>query len=303
MSGALSLNRPSLGRIDVNRVVLAIGAAALAGLALASATPAHATWRMPALVLTGAAIGAVLLRTTFGFAGAFRALIEMRDASGFRAHAVMLGLATALMMPLLAMGSLWGQPMAGGSTAVGVGFAVGALLFGAGMQVGGGCASGTLFSLGGGNARLIGTLLGFVAGSALGAAHMGFWWSLPALPAVTAQGLVGYGPAVALQLLALAGLWWAARRFSPARKAPWRLACAPGCARFRCSSGAASPWRCSTPPCWCCPASPGARPRPSRCGGPRPQWRWAGTPMAGPIGSARASTVSSTARCCWTRPR
>jgi uncharacterized membrane protein YedE/YeeE len=185
----------------------------------AASTQAHATWQMPALVLAGAAIGAVLLRTTFGFAGAFRALIEMRDASGFRAHAVMLAVATALMMPLLALGSLWGQPMAGGSTAVGVGFAVGALLFGAGMQVGGGCASGTLFSLGGGNARLIGTLLGFVVGSALGAAHMGFWWSLPALPAVTAQELVGYGPAIALQLAALSAMWWVARRYIPVRPA------------------------------------------------------------------------------------
>ena len=217
MSGATLLVRPVSGRFDVNRVVLLAGLALLAGLMWAVTVPVQATWRMPALVLAGAAIGAVLLRTTFGFAGAFRGLVEMRDASGFRAHAVMLAVATALMMPLLALGSLWGQPMAGGSTAVGVGFAVGALLFGAGMQVGGGCASGTLFSLGGGNARLIGTLLGFVVGSALGAAHMGFWWSLPALPAATAQGLVGYGPAVALQLAALGALWWVARRFSPGR--------------------------------------------------------------------------------------
>ena len=219
MSGAVILTRPAPGRLDVNRIVLSAGVALLAGLIWAASTQAHATWRMPALVLAGAAIGAVLLRTTFGFAGAFRALIEMRDASGFRAHAVMLAVATALMMPLLALGALWGQPMAGGSTAVGVGFAVGALLFGAGMQVGGGCASGTLFALGGGNARLIGTLLGFVVGSALGAAHMGFWWSLPALPAVTAQGLVGYGPAIVLQLAALSAMWWVARRYSPVRPA------------------------------------------------------------------------------------
>jgi len=218
MSGAILQARPVGGRLDVNRLVLGTAAVLLAGLMVAVSLQAHATWRMPALVLAGAAIGAVLLRTTFGFAGAFRALIELRDASGFRAHAVMLALATALMMPLLSLGSLWGQPLAGGSTAVGVGFAVGALLFGAGMQVGGGCASGTLFSLGGGNARLIGTLFGFVVGSAIGAAHMGFWWSLPALPAATAQGLVGYGPGIALQLLALAVLWWAARRFSPAGK-------------------------------------------------------------------------------------
>ncbi len=175
---------------------------------------------MPALVLVGVGIGAVLLRTTFGFAGAFRALIERRDASGFQAHAVMLFLATALMMPMLAMGELFGVKLNGGETPVGVGFAVGALLFGAGMQVGGGCASGTLFALGGGNAKLIGTLAGFVIGSALGAAHMGFWWSLPTLPAVTAQGLVGYGPAIAIQLAALVALWFVAGRFSRGKQVP-----------------------------------------------------------------------------------
>ena len=194
------------------------GLAGLAGLLAASALQPGATWRLPALVLVGAAIGAVLLRTTFGFAGAFRAVVERRDGSGFQAHAVMLAVATALMFPLLAAGQVFGVSMAGGSTPVGVGFAVGALLFGAGMQVGGGCASGTLFSLGGGNARLVGTLFGFVAGSAVGAAHMGFWWSLPALPAVTAQGLVGFGLAFVLQMAVLSGLFLLARRFSPAAR-------------------------------------------------------------------------------------
>ena len=188
--------------------------AALAGLLAAAWLQAGNSWRMPALVFVGVGIGAVLLRTSFGFAGAFRALVERGDASGFRAHALMLFVATGLMMPLLAMGSVFGLKLSGGETSVGVGFAVGALLFGAGMQVGGGCASGTLFALGGGNAKLVGTLVGFVVGSALGAASMGFWWSLPSLPAVTAQGLVGFGPAIAIQLLALVGLWFVTGRFS-----------------------------------------------------------------------------------------
>ena len=166
----------------------------------------------------GCGIGAVLLRTTFGFAGAFRAAVERGDGSGFQAHAVMLAVATALMFPLLAAGTVFGVPMVGGATPVGIGFAVGALLFGAGMQVGGGCASGTLFALGGGNVKLVGTLAGFVAGSALGAAHMGFWWSLPSLPAATAQGLVGYGPAFVLQIAALGALFLVARRSGPLRR-------------------------------------------------------------------------------------
>ncbi len=201
--------------VTINRVVFAAGLALLAGLLAAAALAPHNNWRMPALVFVGVGIGAVLLRTTFGFAGAFRALIERGDASGFRAHAVMLFVATALMMPMLAQGKLFGLDLHGGETPVGVGFAVGALLFGAGMQVGGGCASGTLFALGGGNAKLVGTLAGFVIGSGIGAAHMGFWWSLPSLPAVTAQGLVGYGPAIAIQLGILVLLWWVAGRASP----------------------------------------------------------------------------------------
>ena len=69
--------------------------------------------------------------------------------------------------------------LSGAATPIGVGFALGAVLFGIGMQIGGGCASGTLFSLGVGNGKLIATLLFFVVGSTFGAAHMGFWWSLP----------------------------------------------------------------------------------------------------------------------------
>ena len=223
MSGVVAVSAARNPRLvprtlDANRLVLAVGIAALAGLLAAVALQPGTTWRMPALVLSGVAIGAVLLRTTFGFAGAFRAVVERRDGSGFQAHAIMLAVATALMFPLLAAGQVFGVPMAGGATSVGVGFAVGALLFGAGMQIGGGCASGTLFALGGGNARLIGTLAGFVVGSALGAAHMGFWWSLPSLPAVTAQGLVGFGPAFVLQIGTLAVLFLVARRFSQARR-------------------------------------------------------------------------------------
>ncbi len=196
-----------LPRPGLNTSILMVGTVLLAALAAAVWLQPGGQWRFAALVAVGAGIGAVLLHTSFGFAGAFRALVQDGDAGGFRAHAVMLALASALMLPMLAQGTLFGQVMHGETTPVGVGFAVGALLFGAGMQVGGGCASGTLFSLGGGNGKLIGTLAGFVLGSALGAWSMGFWWSLPAIPGATLQGLVGFGPAIVLQLAVLGGLW------------------------------------------------------------------------------------------------
>ena len=206
---SLRLTSPSL-----NATIAAVSGLLLAGLAAMVWLQPHGTWRLAALVAVGGGIGAALLRSNFGFASAFRNLVQWRDASGFQAHAVMIGLASLLMLPILAQGSLFGMKMTGEATPVGVGFALGAILFGAGMQVGGGCASGTLFSLGGGNAKLIGTLAGFVIGSALGSWSMGFWWSLPAFPGANLQGLIGFGPAIGVQLAVILVAFLVARRYS-----------------------------------------------------------------------------------------
>ena len=81
---------------------------------------------------------------------------------------------------------------------IGVSVAVGAFLFGLGMQLGGGCASGTLFTVGGGNSRMLVTLGGFIAGSVVGAAHAPWWQSLPELDAVSL--VESFGPWVALAI-------------------------------------------------------------------------------------------------------
>jgi uncharacterized membrane protein YedE/YeeE len=203
--------------LDTNRAVLAGATALLAALAWIVAQMPGARWQMPWLVLTGGLIGFVLFRATFGFSSAFRWLIDERNGRGIAAHAVMLAVTSLLFFPLLALGEVGGTPLNGGATPIGVGFLVGAVLFGAGMQIGGGCASGTLFSLGGGNGKLIATLLFFVVGSAFGAAHMGFWWSLPTGPALTMQGLFGFPLGLALQLALLALLWLGARRLTTHR--------------------------------------------------------------------------------------
>ncbi|BBI64227.1 hypothetical protein HSBAA_55330 [Vreelandella sulfidaeris] len=49
--------------------------------------------------------------------------------------------------------------MSGFVAPIGISVLVGAFLFGLGMQLGGGCASGTLFTAGGGNARMLITLV------------------------------------------------------------------------------------------------------------------------------------------------
>ena len=53
------------------------------------------------------------------------------------------------------------------------------------MQLGGGCASGTLFSVGGGSTRMLITLFFFIIGSVIGTAHMAWWTAQPAFPATS----------------------------------------------------------------------------------------------------------------------
>ena len=187
-------------------------AAAIAGmgaLLLVALAFWHAqSWRAPALAVVGLALGFVLFQSTFGFAGSFRAALEQRDFAGLRAQAIALALSSLVFFPLLAQGSLWGVPLNGFASGIGVSFIIGAVLFGIGMQIGGGCASGTLFALGGGNMRLVVTLAFFIIGSAIGAAHLDFWWRLPAFPAVTTQDILGWPLALALHLAIFGAIIW-----------------------------------------------------------------------------------------------
>jgi len=125
-------------------------------------------------------IGGILLATDFGFAGAFRRALSDKDFTGLRAHLEMCAIAMPLIVPMVAAGSVLGHPVRGFATPLGPSFLIGAVLFGLGMQLAAGCASGTLFLIGGGNVKHLGTLAGFVVGSVLAAAQIGFWWSLPA---------------------------------------------------------------------------------------------------------------------------
>jgi uncharacterized membrane protein YedE/YeeE len=158
------------------------------------------SWRGSALGVVGVGLGFVLFQSTFGFAGSFRAALEQRDFTGFRAQAVALAVASIIFFPLLAQSSAFGADLNGFSAPIGVAFVIGAIMFGLGMQLGGGCASGTLFALGGGNLRLFVTLAFFVAGSAIGAAHLDFWRGLPKFEAITSQEIFGWPLALALHL-------------------------------------------------------------------------------------------------------
>jgi uncharacterized membrane protein YedE/YeeE len=150
-----------------------MAAAAIAGAAVY--LDAAVGWRQAALFLVGAGAGVVLYHAAFGFTSAWRVFISDRRGAGLRAQLLMLALTCAVFFPLLAAGSVFGQPLRGSVAPPGVPVAFGAFIFGVGMQLGGGCASGTLFTAGGGDLRMVITLLFFIAGSLVGTGHAPFW--------------------------------------------------------------------------------------------------------------------------------
>lgn len=156
-----------------------------------------------ALMLVGGALGLVLYHAAFGFTSAWRVFIIDRRGRGLRAQMVLLAVAVVLFFPALSAGMLFDHPVRGFVSPIGISVMVGAFMFGIGMQLGGGCASGTLFTAGGGNARMVVTLLFFIVGSVLATINFDWWTSLPAFEPVSLVEL-GAGPGIAMSLVLFA---------------------------------------------------------------------------------------------------
>ena len=152
--------------------------------------------QVPAVLFAiGTALGFVLFHSRFGFTSAWRQLVAVRQGAGLRAHMLMIAVAATLFAPILAVGTAWnGVPASPSLAPIGFGVVVGAFLFGVGMQLGGSCASGTLFAVGSGQTAILITLGGFVAGSTLGALHFPFWTDdLPSLAPVSLATVQPFG--------------------------------------------------------------------------------------------------------------
>jgi hypothetical protein len=201
----------SPGSVATSSRALVPGPAAIAAISIALAAwylNAVISWRQAALFIVGAFAGVVLYHAAFGFTSAWRVFIADRRGAGLRAQMLMLAVTCAVFFPLLASGSVFGQNLRGSVSPIGVGVAAGAFIFGLGMQLGGGCASGTLFSVGGGSARMLITLFFFIIGSAIGTAHMGWWTAQPAWPATSVVTTMGPWAALATSLILFGGIAW-----------------------------------------------------------------------------------------------
>ncbi|MDH5360766.1 MAG: YeeE/YedE family protein [Gammaproteobacteria bacterium] len=167
--------------------------------------------RQALLFFTGLGLGFALLQGMFGFTGGWRKFIRERDSVGLRGQLLLVMLSAALFFPLVG-GAIEGVQVSGAMGQVGISLLVGAFLFGIGMQLGGGCGSGTLFTVGQGQVDMLITLAFFIIGTTLGSAHLGWWLSLPNMGSVSLIEQWGWAPALLLSLAALVMLYVVVRR-------------------------------------------------------------------------------------------
>ena len=206
----------------VQKGLLALGIIITAVLLIA--TVAVAGWVEGILLLVGIALGITLLHARFGFTSAFRRLMSVGNVQGLQAHMLMFAVASTLFAIILGTGfSFTGVKPAGFVSPIGVSLVVGSFMFGIGMQLGNGCASGTLYSLGGGSSSMILTLASFVVGSVLGAYNWDFWMNdMPSLPPVsiaTSTGL-GYFGGWLVQMIAFGLIYWISVQISKKKNPP-----------------------------------------------------------------------------------
>lgn len=197
-----------------NRGLPLIGAFSAGLIALAAV---EGGTRLALLAAIGLIAGVALYHASFGFTAAWRRFILERRSAGLRAQLIMLGLASLAFFPALAAGNVFGNPVGGFVFPVGVALVAGAFLFGVGMQIGGGCGSGTLFTIGGGSVRMVVTLAFFIIGSTLATATADIWFQWPKFGAVSIVTSLGWMPALLAMLAGLTALFFAVSKVEKSR--------------------------------------------------------------------------------------
>jgi len=188
--------------LDKGPVVFVGLALILGALAISQAIDA----RQAVLFIIGGLLGLTLYHASFGFTGGWRRFVVEKRGNAIRAQMLMIAVAAVVFIPLLSLGSFNGQALVGAFAPVGVSVLVGAAMFGLGMQLGGGCGSGTLFTVGGGSSRMLVTLIFFIVGAVIGTAHLPWWLALPSMPEISLGKTLGVPGGVIVTLVGLAGV-------------------------------------------------------------------------------------------------
>lgn len=170
--------------------------------------------------VVGIAIGIVLRYSRFCFAAAFRDPLLIHNTKLMRALLLALMISSA-GFAAVQYRYLQNHPNANYSeipgilNSVGIHTAIGAFLFGIGMVIAGGCASGVLMRIGEGHALPWFALLGFFVGTVLGANHYSFWFKhiIHNTAVIYFPEHLNFGIVLLLQTAVLIGLYFLASRY------------------------------------------------------------------------------------------
>ncbi len=164
--------------------------------------------------IVGVLIGITMQRSGFCFVASARDPIMVGSTSLFKA--VIIGLIiTTIGFSIFQYRTMGNMPdylvedIPGQICPVGLNTIIGAVLFGIGMVIAGGCASGTLIRIGEGHIMQVVVLFGFVIGTTLGVSHFRLWDKLFIIPSkiIYIPQYVGLLPAVTVQVAVLGMLY------------------------------------------------------------------------------------------------
>ena len=166
---------------------------------------------------TGMVFGFILQKSRFCFTASMRDPSLTGSTSVTRAVLIAFALTSLGFWAIKYGAHLRGLPIPGQSYVVPVSLATaaGSFMFGIGMVIAGGCASGTLMRVGEGFIMQILSLLFFIIGSLWGAHDFG-WWKLHAISngkAVFLPDVFGWGGAIVVQMLIIVLLFIAADKW------------------------------------------------------------------------------------------
>ena len=160
------------------------------------------SFRHSLIFIIGLLLGLTLYHASFGFTGGWRNFIERSNSSALRAQLAMLAIAVLLFSNFINAESLFYETHIVGSLApANVSLIIGSFIFGLAMQFAGGCGSGTLFTVGGGNTKMFITLVFFVIGSLAGTYNFTFWIELPTLGNISLLDEFGVINSIIIQLI------------------------------------------------------------------------------------------------------
>lgn len=178
----------------------------------------------------GITFGVVLQKSRFCFTASLRDPVLTGSTSLSRAVIVAFAVATAGFAAIQFSAHLKGNPIPGNISPVGLHTVVGAIMFGIGMVIAGGCASGTLMRVGEGFVQQWIAIIFFVIGSLWGAKDFG-WWTENVinklsvsdgvvkgvfLPNVFGWGIAFFGQLVVLALLFILAEWYEYKKLNKA---------------------------------------------------------------------------------------